>query len=91
LRLIVNNLFGLRILRHRLGRHAIAAVDPAGKILKLAALAAEGNPGCLCGLATAKDTHASRHNRTFYLTLRGSGFLFPFHGSGSHVPFHLLP
>jgi len=61
LRLFVNKLVGLRILRHRIGRHAIAAVDPPGKILKFAALAAEGNPGCLCGLATAKHTHASRH------------------------------
>jgi hypothetical protein len=77
------------VLLNGLGRHAIAAVDPPGKILKLAALAAEGNPGCVCGLATAQDTHASRHSRTFYLTLAGSGFLFPFRfpvrfrGSGS--------
>ena len=56
----------LRVLRNRLGRHAIAAVDPPGKILKLAALAAEGNPGCLRGLAPAKNAHASRHGSTFY-------------------------
>jgi hypothetical protein len=49
------------VLRDRLGRHAIAAVDPPGKILKLAALAAEGKPGCLCGLATAKDADARGH------------------------------
>jgi hypothetical protein len=52
------------VLLNRLGRHAITAVDPPGKILKLAALAAEGNPGCLCGLATANDTHASWHGGT---------------------------
>jgi hypothetical protein len=54
----------LGVLLYRLGRDTVTAVDPPGKIVKFAALAAEGNPG-LCGrLATAKDTHASGHNRT---------------------------
>jgi hypothetical protein len=57
---------GLRVFLNGLGRHAVAAVDPTSKILKLAALAAEGNPGCECWLTAANDTHASRHNRTFY-------------------------
>jgi hypothetical protein len=50
---------GFRVLRHWLRRHAIAAVDPPRKILKLAALAAEGNPGVLGVLAPAKHAHAS--------------------------------
>ena len=49
------------VLRNRLGRHAIATVDPPRKILKLAALAAEGNPGRLGGLAPAEHADASRH------------------------------
>jgi len=49
----------LRTLRNRLRGHAIAPVDPPRKILKLAALAAEGNPGCLGELAAAKNTDAS--------------------------------
>src|SRR5687767_1819605 len=49
----------LRVLRNRLGRHAVAAVDPPRKILEFAALAAEGNPGGHCGLAPAKHAYAS--------------------------------
>src|SRR5687768_5822735 len=40
----------LRVLPDRLGRHAVATVDPPCKILELAALAAERRPGCLCRL-----------------------------------------
>src|SRR5687767_2636419 len=57
---------GLGVLRYRLGRHAIATVDPPGEILKLAAFAAEGNPRCLGELAAAKNTDARRHGFTFY-------------------------
>jgi hypothetical protein len=46
----------VRVLLYRFARHAVPAVDPPGKILKLAALAAEGNPGCLGELAPAKQT-----------------------------------
>jgi len=53
-----------RVLRHRFSRHAVATVDPPRKILKLAAFAAEGNPGCLRRLAAAKNTDASRHDIT---------------------------
>jgi hypothetical protein len=52
-------LFG--ILWYRLGGDPVPTVDPPGEILKFAALAAEGNPGCFGWLATAKDTHASGH------------------------------
>jgi hypothetical protein len=54
----------LRVLPHRLGGHAIPAVHPPRKILKLAAFAAEGNPGCLGGLAAAEHADASRHEIT---------------------------
>jgi hypothetical protein len=54
------------VLLNRLGRHTIATVDPLGKILKFAALAAEGDPGRFGWLATAIDTHANRHDGTFY-------------------------
>src|SRR5438876_9604019 len=46
---------------YRFGRHAIAAVDPPGQILELAALAAERHPGRLRGLAAAEHTQARAH------------------------------
>ena len=55
----------VRVLLYRFARHAIPAVDPPSKILKLAALAAEGNPGCLGELAPAKHADTSRHG-SFY-------------------------
>ena len=56
----------LAVLRHRLGRDAVLAIDPPGKILKLAALAAEGNPRCLRGLAAAEHADAGGHGFRFY-------------------------
>jgi hypothetical protein len=47
-----------RVLPNWLGRHAIVAVDPPGKVLKLTALAAERFPGRLSRLATTKGAHA---------------------------------
>jgi hypothetical protein len=54
-----------RVLSDWFGRDAIASVDPAREILKLAALAAEGNPGCLGELAAAKHTDARRHGYNY--------------------------
>jgi len=76
-RLFLRILVIVRILPNRLRRHAIAAVHPPGKILKLAPLAAERNPGRLCGLAATKDADTRRHKTTFYCScqrLKASGY-----------------
>jgi len=64
--LAIRVLINVGLCSNWLGGHAIATVDPPGEILKLAALAAEGNPGCLGELAVAKNTDARRHGFTFY-------------------------
>jgi len=62
----------LRALRNRLARYAIATVDPVGKILKFAALAAERRPGRVCRRATAQDTYAGHSPLTIDLKIERS-------------------
>jgi uncharacterized protein YigE (DUF2233 family) len=51
---VVGVLARVRLLLNRFRRYAVVTVDPAGKILKLAALAAEGTPWRLRRLSAAE-------------------------------------